>query len=84
MSDHDSRGSGFTWMGLKKKLTAVSSSGSGPLCANVRRQSLSFALPTRHQGSVLTGEVKRNAERGAEFVIARVPLSYRGIRIVHA
>ena len=37
------------------------------------------SLPTRHQGSALTGEVKREAERGAEFVIARVPLAYRGI-----
>lgn len=67
------RVSGFTWMAAS--LTAASLSGSGPLCANTRRQLL-CRLVIR---SVLTGEVKCNAERGTEFVIARVPLSYRSI-----
>jgi hypothetical protein len=52
-------------------LTAKSSSGSGPLCAKSTRQRL-CRLVIR---SVLTGEIECNAERGAKFVIARVPLS---------
>ena len=68
-----------------RSLTAVSSSGSGPLCANnVTLAPFFFLLFCRLViRSVLTCEIQRNAKGRAEFVIARVPLSYGRVGIVH-